>query len=140
MVIFFDSQNKIGKFLDEGRNFLNKAFRLSDKSLIKEESDGQQLIKSLEEIMGTLAMVDYPYPAKFLSDLPGWPVKVACKTFTREAESSDYTNANNAVNIVQVFYNSSGQATENFCLIGSCPGPFDTLGDALGWPWQVKNE
>ena len=37
-----------------------------------------QLIAWARNAFTLLAMVDYPYPAKFMADLPGHPVNIAC--------------------------------------------------------------
>ena len=36
------------------------------------------LISTLNDSLGTMAMVDYPYPTNFVEPLPAWPVKYAC--------------------------------------------------------------
>lgn len=39
-----------------------------------------------------LAMVDYPYPAKFMADLPGHPVNLACSYMTGKDKLAGLAN------------------------------------------------
>lgn len=39
----------------------------------------ESLINTLDSSLGTMAMVDYPYPTDFVEPLPAWPVDYACK-------------------------------------------------------------
>jgi len=41
-------------------------------------SDVETLIETLSDSLGTMAMVDYPYPTTFVADLPAWPVAYSC--------------------------------------------------------------
>lgn len=50
---------------------LSKVFRLC-----KQLDSGEELINWMVECWGNIAMVDYPYPADFLSPLPAWPINV----------------------------------------------------------------
>ncbi len=36
------------------------------------------LISTLNGALGTMAMVDYPYPTSFIEPLPAWPVNYSC--------------------------------------------------------------
>ena len=79
--------------IDNGRTWLNKKFKIEEKSKLIEESDAKSLIGFAKEAMESMAMVDYPYEANFLSPLPGWPVKVSFKflksfSFRKLANSS----------------------------------------------------
>ena len=53
-------------------------------------------------------MVNYPYPSNFLSPLPGWPVKEACK-FLSTTATSDEEAARQMYQVANLFYNYTGQ-------------------------------
>jgi len=38
----------------------------------------EALIGTVSGALGTMAMVDYPYPTSFVTPLPAWPVNQAC--------------------------------------------------------------
>lgn len=40
--------------------------------------DVTTLIGTVNESLGTMAMVDYPYPTNFVNPLPAWPVNESC--------------------------------------------------------------
>jgi lysosomal Pro-X carboxypeptidase len=40
--------------------------------------DVQNLIDTVSDSIGTMAMVNYPYETNFVNPLPEWPQKVAC--------------------------------------------------------------
>nr|AVA09673.1 putative effector protein [Heterodera avenae] len=122
-----------------GRRFLNEKFRLSPKSLVESPSDGDLLANSVKDVIETLAMVDYPYPASFLAALPGWPVQEACKAYSTRL-TSEHSLAMAAHAMLNLFYNYTGQQ-KDLCLFGKdCPGTFSELGDPDGWPWQACTE
>lgn len=40
------------------------------------------LIGLVNDAIGTMAMVNYPYPTNFVNPLPAWPIKNMCKQVT----------------------------------------------------------
>ena len=40
--------------------------------------DVDLLIATLSDGLGTMAMVNYPYPTTFVMNLPAWPMQKAC--------------------------------------------------------------
>jgi lysosomal Pro-X carboxypeptidase len=55
---------------------LKRIFHLCDP--IKSSSDISKLISVISDALGTMAMVNYPYPTNFVAPLPAWPVKESC--------------------------------------------------------------
>ena len=70
--------------------------------------DIDTLIGLLTDSLGTMAMVNYPYPTNFVNDMPAWPVDVSCKRATAIKPNStwDYMAALAAAG--NVFYNYTG--------------------------------
>uniref|UniRef100_A0A0K0D2Z1 Lysosomal Pro-X carboxypeptidase n=1 Tax=Angiostrongylus cantonensis TaxID=6313 RepID=A0A0K0D2Z1_ANGCA len=60
----------------KGRSYLNEVFHLEERSRLASENDYKFLADYIKDVFETMAMVNYPYPAEFLTSLPGWPVKV----------------------------------------------------------------
>lgn len=64
------------KNLADGRQNLNKLFRLCPDSFINTTEDVNKLNSYLYSVYDSYSVVDYPYPTNFFVPLPGWPVKV----------------------------------------------------------------
>lgn len=72
----------------------------------------QSLIGTLNGSLGTMAMVDYPYPTNFVEPLPAWPVTYACEQ-TKTAYDAAKGDQYQALYAIQAagatFYNYAGQ-------------------------------
>ncbi|CAJ0941066.1 unnamed protein product, partial [Mesorhabditis belari] len=124
---------------DDGRSFLNNLFHFSSKSRIESSKDAVWLKGYIRETIESVAMVNYPVPTNFLAPLPGWPVKKICRHFQQVAPN-DKEAAEQMFEIVNLYYNSTGDK-KSFCANpASCDGAFAELGDPLGWPWQTCTE
>lgn len=72
----------------------------------------QSLIDTLDGSLGTMAMVDYPYPTNFVEPLPAYPVTYACQQAKAAAEAnadSEYKNLYAIAAAGSTFYNYAGQ-------------------------------
>ncbi len=67
----------------EGLQSLTEIFKLC-KPLTK----STDLKAYISDIYGNIAMANYPYPSKFLSDLPAWPVKVMCEKIVQSIDKN----------------------------------------------------
>jgi hypothetical protein len=47
-------------------------------SVPKSPAEITNLIETLSDSIGTMAMVNYPYPTNFINSLPAWPQQVGC--------------------------------------------------------------
>lgn len=78
----------------------------------KGAAEMESLIGTLTDSLGTMAMVDYPYPTNFVEPLPAWPVTVSCQEAKKafEANEGDKYQALYAIQAAgKVFYNYEGQ-------------------------------
>mmetsp|Transcript_26901 Transcript_26901/g.67627 ORF Transcript_26901/g.67627 Transcript_26901/m.67627 type:complete len:493 (-) Transcript_26901:66-1544(-) len=60
---------------DEGLETITSTFKLC-KPLGKNDLD--HMVKWIMNSLGSLAMMNYPYPTNFLAPLPGYPIRLAC--------------------------------------------------------------
>ncbi|XP_057301887.1 dipeptidyl peptidase 2-like [Hydractinia symbiolongicarpus] len=83
-----------------------------------------------------LAMVDYPYPAKFMADLPGHPVNLACSYMTGKDKLAGLAN------ITQLLYGSKVSCHDTYSEYVACSDPTGcgTGPDAPPWDYQACTE
>lgn len=87
-------------------------------------------------MLGTMAMVNYPYPTSFIEPMPAWPVHAACDAALAVpiTQDSDYILA--LQQAASIYYNYTGEA-------GACldmdAGESGGLDDD-GWSRQYCNE
>jgi lysosomal Pro-X carboxypeptidase len=99
----------------------------------------ESLIGTLNGSLGTMAMVDYPYPTDFTANLPAWPVNVACADAVSEATAnadSEFMNLYAISAAGSVYYNYA--ADPQFCLDVTVSQ--DQGLDDSGWSVQACNE
>jgi lysosomal Pro-X carboxypeptidase len=59
---------------------IKEIFNLCDAPTKQE--DVADLIATISDSLGTMAMVNYPYETNFVNPLPAWPQKYACSNAT----------------------------------------------------------
>jgi len=121
-------------------NTLNNAFKLCNP--ISDEAGYHHLLLWMRNAFTIMAMVDYPYPASFLGDLPAWPVHYSCQQLVNETSSG--------VDILTAFKNLAGilyNDTTSTCFdiyeqFIECADPTSCgLGnDAKAWDYQACTE
>jgi len=84
-----------------GKKLLSDTFRTCNVI-----TDTAQLTDFLQDVWGSLAMMDYPYPTNFMGDVPGWPVNKACEHLEKKYDQMDLLDAVHQA--AQVYYNYTG--------------------------------
>lgn len=92
--------NQIGSHM-VGKKLLSDTFKTC-----KVITDTSQLTDFLQDVWGSLAMMDYPYPTNFMGDVPGWPVNKACEHLDKKYSQMDLLDAIHQA--AQVYYNYTG--------------------------------
>lgn len=81
-------------------------------SVPKGELEIDSLISTLNDSIGTMAMVNYPYPTSFVEPLPAWPVSTACAA-AQTAWDANYSKTFSKLYPIQAvgktFYNYNDQ-------------------------------
>ena len=104
----WDVMNKFSKD-KKGLDLLSQIFKLCNPL------ESVEVLKDwLNDLYGSAAMANYPYPANFLSPLPAWPVKVMCSeivnTLEKSSKNEDPVEILKAVySGVNVYQNYTGQ-------------------------------
>lgn len=89
-----------------------------------------ELTEWIESAYDYVAMVDYPFPADFLQDLPAFPIKEMCKALDSVGGGSNGLAGIAAA--MNVYYNYSGKL--------SCFDLNDDPHGLSGWDWQSCTE
>lgn len=120
---------------DRGVAMIAKAFNLCPTQFYVPYVE-KQIIAWARNAFTLLAMVDYPYPAKFMADLPGHPVNLAC---------SYMTGGNKLVglgNITQLLYGRTKTCHDTYREYVACSDPTGcgTGPDNPPWDYQACTE
>ncbi|KAH8878075.1 Lysosomal Pro-X carboxypeptidase [Schistosoma japonicum] len=75
-------QHSWSNIVDIGQSFDGKELLTNMFNICTPLTDVQNIIDYLSDYLGTISMVNYPYPANFLGTLPAWPVKYLCSNLT----------------------------------------------------------
>ncbi|GFN81535.1 lysosomal pro-x carboxypeptidase-like [Plakobranchus ocellatus] len=115
-----------------GLKFISDTFVLCDP--LKSAADIEEFKAFLANLYVNYAMVDYPYPTSFLADLPGWPIKEACKSLLKPLSGKPLLQALSKV--TGLYFNYTGNAK---CIDWKESGSTPTLG-YQGWDYQVGSD
>lgn len=133
-----DNANKGYKTLEQigadasGRQFITSTFHLCDPLI--SSGDVENFKGFMSGLYVNLAMVDYPYAASFMAELPGWPVKEACKSLLTPLSGKPLLEA--LAQVSNLYYNYTGTAK---CVDWKGDSGTPTLG-YLGWDYQACTE
>lgn len=84
-------------------------------------------------ILGNFAMIDYPYPANFLTPLPAYPINVSCQFLNTPLSGDDLLKG--VAKVMNFYFNYTGTVD---CLTVGSQGS-SKLGD-MGWDYQACTE
>lgn len=104
----------------------------------KKADDVIALIGTVNDSLGTMAMVDYPYPTNFVNPLPAWPVNESCKAAADakvEYHGDEFALLYPIAAAAKIFYNYNDWQE---CL--DLSGPADQGLDDNGWSVLYCNE
>ncbi|CAH8558528.1 hypothetical protein MS3_00005578 [Schistosoma haematobium] len=119
----------IGQSID-GKELLTHMFNICTPL-----TDVQNIIDYFSDFLGTISMVNYPYPANFLLALPEWPVKYLCTNLSAyDPQQPVVTRISLLAKAILSLTNYTGNQT---CLDISTSSP--SL-DTTGWDLQTCME
>ncbi|VDK66790.1 unnamed protein product [Onchocerca ochengi] len=121
---------------EQGRAKLNQIFRSKPDFEMKSSDDFTSFYNYIYSAIFYMAMINYPYPADFITSLPGFPVKYACQ-YAKKAETNDEGLAEQLYNVINVFYNYTGKLNYH-CFTRNCTKTsfFQNIGEEIAWNWQ----
>lgn len=108
---------------------------------ISDDAGYNHLLLWMRNAFTIMAMVDYPYPASFLGNLPAWPVSTSCKQLVNQTTSgTDLLTA--FKNFAGVLYNDTSNCFDIYAQFIECADPTSCgLGnDAMAWDYQACTE
>ncbi|KAJ8872771.1 hypothetical protein PR048_026387 [Dryococelus australis] len=119
---------------DEGKKWLSASWRLCEN--ITDDNGGVYSLKNwLSEIYSDLAMMNFPYAAKFHHALPAYPIKVLC-SYLNDSILPDRQLLESMFRAVSVYFNYTGDAE---CLNLDSSALYPDLGTD-GWDYQTCTE
>ena len=128
----WEVMNNYGK-TEEGKKTLASIFHTCTDTV----DDVSALKMHLDDAMGTVAMVNHPYPTHFNVPLPAWPIREMCKVSgLNDADLTDGSKDEElmtAVHLaVNVYYNYTG--------LLECVDLTPHLSEYHGWEYQTCTE
>lgn len=121
-------------------NTLSQSFKLCNA--ISDPAGYRHLLLWLRNAFTIMAMVNYPYQASFLGNLPAWPVNYSCELLKNETKQGvDILTA--IKDLAGVLYNDSqSDCFDIYAQFIECADPTSCgLGnDAKAWDYQVCTE
>uniref|UniRef100_A0AC35TW47 Lysosomal Pro-X carboxypeptidase n=1 Tax=Rhabditophanes sp. KR3021 TaxID=114890 RepID=A0AC35TW47_9BILA len=119
---------------DGGLDFINDIFNIDDRSKLQSTWDVYFLKFYIQEAFEKMAVADYPYPSNLGTNLPAWPVEVACQYLKGPFTAQKDLLANMA-KALDVYYNYAKDPSFRNCVMPlKCNGP--TLDKDTFWNWQ----
>jgi len=110
---------------------IGKEFHLCPSQLSKQNFKEHMLLW-LRNAFVLLAMVDYPYPAKFMADLPGHPVNLACSYMTNNIKLKGLAN------ITQLLYGQKVRCHDTYAEYVDCADPTGCGTGPASIPWDYQ--
>lgn len=87
----------------------------------------ERLVDYIADSLGTMTMVNYPYPTDFIRPLPGWPVNASCvnasKNVTIENTLFNFTDIKRLASMMSVW-----EGNNSCMVIGEQGGALDDDG------------
>ena len=78
--------------------------------------------------LGTMAMVNYPYPTSFIEPMPAWPVHAACDAALSEPRTTQAEKLAALQRASAIYYNYTGETGECLDLYAEDTSGLDTDG------------
>lgn len=110
---------------------IEKIFKLCPGQMTKQYLE-KNMLAWARNAFTLLAMVDYPYPAKFMADLPAKPVNVACSYMTGSDKLAGLSN------ITNLLYGSKVACHDTYTEYVACSDPTGCGVGADNPPWDYQ--